>query len=264
MFFFPFRDDNPTSMKPYISWLLITLCSLTFFYQMGLNQIDFNNFVRSFGITPVKLINNVDNQWFTIISSMFVHGNLSHLIGNMVYLWIFGDNIEDSFGKVRFIIFYLLCGFAAVFAQILYDPNSPIPMIGASGAIAGVLGAYLLLFPRANVRCLIFIIIFIQMIRVPAFLVLGIWILGQFFSLPGSLDSSGGTAYFAHIGGFLAGMILIPFFKKTNVRLLQEKNSIAWVAESGFNFRQDENKIKNDDLLGKFIEESEEEVRKRK
>ena len=102
-------------------------------------------------------------------------------------------------------------------------------MVGASGAIAGVLGAYLLLFPRANVRCLIFIIIFIQMIRVPAFIVLGIWILGQFFSLPGSLDSSGGTAYLAHIGGFITGMILIPFFKKTNVRLLQEKNSIAWV-----------------------------------
>ena len=98
--------------------VLIAVCTLIF-YQMGLTQIDFNNFVRTYGITPVKLLNNINNQWFTIISSMFVHGNLSHLLGNMVYLWIFGDNIEDSFGKVRFIIFYILCGFAAVFSQIL-------------------------------------------------------------------------------------------------------------------------------------------------
>ena len=113
MFFFPFRDDNPTNTKPFISWFLIAVCSFVFIYQMGLSSIDFNNFVRFFGITPTNFLNNTNNQWFTAISSMFVHGNLTHLIGNMVYLWIFGDNIEDSFGKIRFIIFYILCVFAA-------------------------------------------------------------------------------------------------------------------------------------------------------
>ena len=108
MFFFPFRDDNPTNRKPFISWFLIAVCSFVFIYQMGLSSIDFNNFVRFFGITPTNFLNNTNNQWFTAISSMFVHGNLTHLIGNMVYLWIFGDNIEDSFGKIRFIIFYIL------------------------------------------------------------------------------------------------------------------------------------------------------------
>ena len=212
MFFFPFRDDNPTSMRPYISWFLIAVCTLIFFYQMGLTQIDFNNFVRTYGITPVKLLNNINNQWFTIISSMFVHGNLSHLLGNMVYLWIFGDNIEDSFGKVRFIIFYILCGFAAVFAQILYDPNSPIPMIGASGAIAGVLGAYLIMYPRAKIWVFMWIVFIVRLITVPAFIVLSIWMGLQLINVIDQGQS--GVAYSAHIGGFIAGMILAPILKK--------------------------------------------------
>ena len=150
----------------------------------------------------------------------------------MLYLWIFGDNVEDSMGKTRFIIFYFLCGGIAAISQGLVDPTSNIPMVGASGAIAGVLGAYLILYPRANVKCLIFIIIIIQMIRVPAFIVLGFWIFGQFFSAPFSLDSEGGTAYFAHIGGFIAGMILIPFFKKKETKLFNHKASPAWTVFS--------------------------------
>ena len=217
MFFFPFKDDNPTSSKPIISWALISICSLIFFYQLSLSIFDFNNFVRYFGITPFKLINNTSNQWFTVLSSMFVHGNLTHLAGNMVYLWIFGDNIEDSFGKIRFILFYLLCGVAAVFSQILYDPNSLTPMIGASGAIAGVLGAYLILYPRAKIWVFMWIVFIVRLITVPAFIVLGIW---MFLQLINVIDQgTSGVAYSAHIGGFIAGMILAPLLKKKNKRL---------------------------------------------
>ena len=219
----------------------------------------------NFGFIPSNFFNSASflEAFFPVITSMFVHGGFAHIIGNLIYLWIFGDNVEDSMGKLKFFIFYMLCGTSGALLQGIVDPNSNIPMVGASGAIAGVLGAYLLLFPRANVRCLIFIIIFIQMIRVPAFIVLGIWILGQFLAFQGSLDSSGGTAYLAHIGGFITGMILIPFFKN-QCKIAPRKNSVAWVTESSFNFRQDQNKIKNNDLLNKFIEESEEEVRRRK
>ncbi len=143
---------------------------------------------------------------------MFVHGNLSHLLGNMVYLWIFGDNIEDSFGKVRFIIFYILCGFAAVFSQILYDPNSPIPMIGASGAIAGVLGAYLIMYPRAKIWVFMWIVFIVRLITVPAFIVISIWMGLQLINVIDQGQS--GVAYSAHIGGFIAGMILAPILKK--------------------------------------------------
>lgn len=217
MFFFPFKDDNPTSSKPIISWALISICSLIFFYQLSLSIFDFNNFVKYFGITPFKLINNTSNQWFTVLSSMFVHGNLTHLAGNMVYLWIFGDNIEDSFGKIRFILFYLLCGVAAVFSQILYDPNSLTPMIGASGAIAGVLGAYLILYPRAKIWVFMWIVFIVRLITVPAFIVLGIW---MFLQLINVIDQgTSGVAYSAHIGGFIAGMILAPLLKKKNKRL---------------------------------------------
>ncbi len=217
MFFFPFKDDNPTSTKPIISWILISICSLIFLYQLNLSIFDFNNFVKYFGITPLKLINDTNNQWFTIVSSMFVHGNLTHLAGNMVYLWIFGDNIEDSFGKIRFILFYLLCGVAAVFSQILYDPNSLTPMIGASGAIAGVLGAYLILYPRAKIWVFMWIVFIVRLITVPAFIVLGIW---MFLQLINVIDQgTSGVAYSAHIGGFIAGMILAPLLKKKNKRL---------------------------------------------
>ncbi|MFL2760990.1 MAG: rhomboid family intramembrane serine protease [Gammaproteobacteria bacterium] len=262
--FFPISDDNPSNSSPLITFMLIGLCLFVFFLQIlsEMNPAIYYNF----GFIASNFFNSESfvGSLIPIITSMFVHGGFAHIIGNLLYLWIFGDNVEDSMGRIRFIIFYFLCGASGAILQGAVDPTSDIPMVGASGAIAGVLGAYLLLFPRANVRCLIFIIIFIQMVRVPAFLVLGIWILGQFFSLPGSLDSSGGTAYFAHIGGFLAGMILIPFFKKTNVRLLQDKNSLAWETESGFNFRQKKSKLKNNDFLDKFINESEDEVRRRK
>jgi membrane associated rhomboid family serine protease len=181
----------------------------------------------------------------------------------MLYLWIFGDNVEDSMGKVKFIIFYLLCGTVAALCQGFVDTSSEIPMVGASGAIAGVLGAYLMLFPKANVKCLVFIIIIIQMIRIPAFIVLGFWIVIQFFNIPGSIDADGGTAYFAHIGGFLAGMILIPFFKNKNVKLFHEQNSSSWQV---FNTRSKEFNFKrnDDDVVLDFIKKSEEHMKRKK
>jgi membrane associated rhomboid family serine protease len=165
-------------------------------------------------------------------------------------------------GTLKFIIFYLLCGTIAALCQGFVDPNSQIPMVGASGAIAGVLGAYLMLYPKANVKCLVFIIIIIQMIRIPAFIVLGFWLALQFFNIPGSIDSDGGTAYFAHIGGFLAGIVLIPFFKNKNVQLFHEKNTSSWqVFERGsneFNFK------KKNDVVIDFIKKSEESINRRK
>jgi len=251
MFFFPFKDDNPTSSRPIISWALISICSLIFFYQLSLSIFDFNNFVRYFGITPFKLINNTNDQWFTVLSSMFVHGNLTHLAGNMVYLWIFGDNIEDSMGSGKFIIFYLLSGIGAAFLQAIIDPSSSIPMIGASGAIAGVLGGYLLLHPKSNVNVLMWIIIFISVIRVPAFIVLGFWIVGQFFNA--SFGSEGGVAYFAHIGGFIAGMLLIPFFKRADVSLFQEAHSQAFQS-SNVDFNNLRSRNSSDDFMQDFID----------
>jgi len=148
-----------------------------------------------------------------------------HLGGNMLYLWIFSDNVEDSIGRGRFIIFYLLCGVCAAFAQALTDPSSPVPMVGASGAIAGVLGAYLLLHPRANIRCIVGILVFFRVMNVPAFLVLGGWIILQFTNL-GQVGSN--VAYVAHIGGFVAGMALIPFFKRRHVRLFEPAHTKAF------------------------------------
>ena len=262
--FFPISDDNPSKTLPLITYILIGICIFVFFLQIlsEMNPVIYYNF--GFIASNFFNSNSFVDAFIPVITSMFVHGGFAHIIGNLLYLWIFGDNVEDSMGRARFVLFYILCGTSGAILQGIVDPTSNIPMVGASGAIAGVLGAYLLLFPRANVKCLIFIIIFIQMIRVPAFIVLGIWILGQFFSLPGSLDSSGGTAYLAHIGGFLTGMILIPFFKKTNVRLLQEKNSIPWAMESNFNLRKNSNKIETNDFINNFINKSEDEVKKRK
>jgi membrane associated rhomboid family serine protease len=147
----------------------------------------------------------------TLFSSMFLHGGFLHLIGNMLYLWIFGNNIEDALGHFRFFLFYLVCGLGAGTTQILSDPNSTVPMIGASGAIGGILGAYLLLFPSARIVTLIFIFIFIKIVRIPALIVLGFWFFIQLLSVGGGVISN--VAFFAHIGGFLAGLVLVKLFQ---------------------------------------------------
>ena len=187
--------------------------------RLALYQLGFVPTIVFQGDTlPTKLI--LVPAWTTIITSMFLHGGWLHIGGNMLYLWIFGDNVEDAMGRFRFILFYLLCGIIAALAQAAINPSSSIPMVGASGGIAGVLGAYLMLHPKAAVRCLMVIIVFFRFINLPAWLVLGGWIGLQFAAAPQAFQGTGGgVAYMAHIGGFMAGVALIPFFKKPYISL---------------------------------------------
>ena len=223
----PLRDDNPTSITPFVTYAFIAACVLVFLWQMSLGEKGFEAAVLALCVTPATLLGDVRlppelylvPPVVTVFSSMFLHGGFMHLAGNMLYLWIFGNNVEDSMGHVRFVIFYLLCGVAAVLAQAWPNPDSTIPMIGASGAISGVLGAYLLLFPRAHVLVLIPLGMFSRMVPLPAMVVLGFWFVLQLISTALSDGSQGGVAFGAHIGGFVAGMILIPVFKYRHVRL---------------------------------------------
>lgn len=225
----PLKDDNPSRHhRPYVSNTLLGLCVLVFLWQLSLGPRAGQAAIYAFGAIPAVLLGEarlppevaVIPPLLTAFTSMFLHGGWLHLIGNMLYLWIFGDNIEDSMGHARFLVFYLVCGVAAVAAQTLPDPESTIPMIGASGAISGVLGAYLLLHPRANVLVLIPLGFFSQLIRVPAMLVLGFWFVIQLVSELGAPEG-GGVAFRAHIGGFIAGMALIPLFKARRIPLFR-------------------------------------------
>ncbi|MBT6123001.1 MAG: rhomboid family intramembrane serine protease [Candidatus Puniceispirillum sp.] len=228
MFFFPLFDDNPTGRRPFVSWTILILCILGFFWQLSLTGSAANHSLYQLGFVPALVLSDATlpseivlvPAWMTIFTSMFLHGGWMHIGGNMLYLWIFGDNVEDAMGPVKFIIFYALCGVAAAFAQGMIDPESTIPMIGASGGIAGVLGAYIMLHPKASVRTFMLIFVFFRFINLPAWLVLGVWIAGQFVAVPQALaGNEGGVAYMAHIGGFLAGMALIPLFKNRNIAL---------------------------------------------
>jgi len=221
----PLRDDNPIRTRPVVTFALVALCTLAFFWQMSLSAKGQQQVAYLFGFIPAVLFGNaqLEGQWIpastTIITSMFLHGGWLHLIGNMLYLWIFGDNIEDRLGRGRFLVFYLLCGVVAALGQGLADPQSEIPMIGASGAISGVLGAYLVLYPRAKVLVLLPLIIFITTMRVPALVVLGIWFAGQLLSsFVATAGSGGGVAFAAHVGGFVAGVVLIRLFLRDRRR----------------------------------------------
>lgn len=214
---------------------LIVVCALTFFWQLSLGSGQ-GAAVYALGVIPAVLFDEArlvsELEWvapaLTPITSMFLHGGILHLAGNMLYLWIFGNNIEDAMGHARFIVFYLLCGVAAVFAQALPDTSSTIPMIGASGAISGVLGAYLLLYPHARVLVLIPLGFFLHTMRLKAGIVLGIWFAMQVISSLASGDGPG-VAWNAHIGGFVAGIVLLPIFKRRGVRWLQAGRSrSAW------------------------------------
>ena len=227
---FPLHDDNPTEITPFVTIILIATCVLVFFWQLSLGPYA-QQAVVSLGFIPATLFDGkslpteieIIPAWMTIFSSMFMHGGWMHIIGNMLYLWIFGNNVEDSMGHIRFIGFYLLCGIIAVAAHSLPDPASTTPMIGASGALAGVLGAYLLLYPHARVLVAIPFGFFIHTMRLPAGLVLGFWFILQIFNSASAGDQSGGIAWGAHIGGFIAGMVLIPLFKYKKVELFSSK-----------------------------------------
>ena len=226
----PLRDDNPTTLKPVITVGLIVLCTLIFFWQLSLGSRA-EAMIQALGVMPAALIGSQSlppgfapvPAVLTVVSWMFLHGGWMHLVGNMLYLWIFGNNVEDAMGHGRFAVFYLLCGAAAVLAQALQAPDSTVPMIGASGAISGVLCAYLLLYPHARVLVLIPLGFFSRMLYLPAMLVLGFWFLLQLLSSLLADPSQPGVAFGAHAGGFVAGMLLIPLFKRHEVRLLHPR-----------------------------------------
>ncbi len=216
--FLPLKDDNPTSTFPLITLGLILANGLVFYHQMSLDTVESQNFIFKWGAIPYQIHHGEVLREFpeiplplTIFSSMFLHGGFLHLFGNMLYLWIFGNNIEDTLGHLRFLLFYLVCGLVAGLAQVFSNPESTVPMIGASGAVAGVLGAYLLLFPGARILTLFFIFIFIKFVRLPALVVLGFWFFIQLLGVWGGSISN--VAFFAHVGGFIAGLILVKIFQ---------------------------------------------------
>ena len=213
---FPYKDDNPRILIPYVTYGIIAINILVFVIQFNLgisSQMAEENFIYNFGFIPANF------SFITIFTSMFLHGGFSHIMGNMWFLWVFGDNVEGVLGHAKYALFYILCGVAATISQLLINPASTIPMVGASGAIAGVLGMYMIRFPKANVHVFAFIIIFFTTFRIPALFVLGFWFFNQLTNGLGSLgfNTTGGVAWFAHIGGFIAGIMLNQAFK--HVRL---------------------------------------------
>jgi len=208
----PLRDVIPSRTTPYITITIIVLNALAWFLELSLPRDVLPLFLQVYGVVPARL------QAPTLLTSMFLHGSWMHVIGNMWYLWIFGDNVEDRVGHGRFIIFYLLCGIAAALGQVVIDPASTLPTIGASGAIAGIMGAYFVLYPRSRVLTLIPLVIFWEVIELPATMLLGFWFLMQLFSAGAiavtSTTGGGGVAFMAHVAGFLCGAAGIFLFRQ--------------------------------------------------
>ena len=203
--FFPYKDDNPRILVPVVTYGIIAANVLIFLYQFTLAMAGAESearFIYMFGLITAQF------HIINLFTSMFLHGGIAHILGNMWFLWIFGDNVESALGHARYALFYILCGLAAGLAQVMFNIDSILPMVGASGAIAGVLGAYLIRYPHAQVHVFVFIFIFFTTIKVPAMIVLGIWFLTQLTNGLGTLglDTTGGVAWFAHIGGFIAGV----------------------------------------------------------
>jgi len=211
----PLKDDIPSFKRPIVTVALISVNCLVFFYLLSWGK-EFQNALVKWGAIPFEITHGQELTpqlafpiSLSLFSSMFMHGGFLHLAGNMLYLWIFGDNVEDRLGHLKFFIFYILCGVFASLTHVLTSPNSEIPMVGASGAIAGVLGAYMINFPNARILTLIFFGFFIRIARIPALLVLGFWfILQLLYALPSIGSNTGGVAWFAHVGGFLFGIVL--------------------------------------------------------
>jgi len=227
----PLHDDNPTEHRPVVTVIIIVACVVVFLFQLSLGPEVGQALIFSLGVVPADLFGLAElpeplalvPSEATIVTSMFLHGGLLHLAGNMLYLWVFGNNVEDAMGRFRFVIFYLLCGAVAVMAQALPAPDSVLPIIGASGAISGVLGAYLMLYPRARVLVVIPIFIYPYMVKLSAALVLVIWILFQAVNAFFSPSDQGGVAFAAHVGGFVAGLVLVLFFRRPGVTLFKSE-----------------------------------------
>jgi membrane associated rhomboid family serine protease len=213
----PYKDDNPTHRLPYVTIGIIISNILIFLLEI-ISPPGMEKTVYAYGAVPQYILTFEKFQpihpALTVFTAMFMHGGVFHLGGNMLYLWIFGNNIEDKLGHLRFIIFYIFCGITAAYSHALIDPHSLTPMIGASGAISGILGAYLLLFPRAGVYTLIFLGFFVQVVKIPALIVIGFWAIVQFINglVSTGLVKQGGVAWFAHIGGFLTGLLTIKLW----------------------------------------------------
>jgi membrane associated rhomboid family serine protease len=219
---FPIADVIPSKTTPYVTISLIALNAVAFLFELTLSEPELQLFVQSFGVVPAYF------SWANVLTSMFLHGGWLHFLGNMLYLWIFGDNVEDRMGRGWFLAFYLLCGTAAALGQAAIQPYSMVPMIGASGAIAGVMGAYFVLFPHSRVLTAVLIIFYLDIIEIPAIFFLGIWFLMQFFSGVGSLGAdaaAGGVAFWAHVGGFMVGALLGLLW-----RLSEENERRRWEA----------------------------------
>jgi membrane associated rhomboid family serine protease len=216
----PLRDIIPSRTTPIVTICLIALNIIVFLYELSLGRA-IDAFTLYYGLVPVAF------SWINVFTSMFLHGSFMHVAGNMLYLWIFGDNVEDRMGHGRFLVFYLLCGVAAALAQTITTPDSTVPMVGASGAIAGVMGAYFVLYPRSRIVTLIPLFFFFQVIEVPAIAFLGIWFLMQFISGIGAISSTigrstGGIAFWAHVAGFVAGVTGVVLFRRP------ERQRVEW------------------------------------
>lgn len=222
----PIRDRNPSGTFPLITVIIILINVLAFLFELSLGR-NLTYFLFSYGIVPLKIFQSTDipevnmaNTYFPFLSYMFLHGGFIHLLGNMWYLWIFGDNIEDILGRFRFVVFYLICGIGSAVVHIFFNRQSGVPCIGASGAVAGVLGAYMISYPRARVLVLLPLLFIWQFIELPAYIVLGFWFFIQFFNGTAAIANTqdGGVAWWAHIGGFVIGIILIKLFPRTYYR----------------------------------------------
>jgi membrane associated rhomboid family serine protease len=206
---FPLRDDRPTFSPPVVTTLLIVACALVFFFELSLDPYSRDYFINLYGIVPARL------RPVTLFTSMFLHAGWAHILGNMLFLWAFGKSLEDAMGHTKFLAFYLICGVSAGIAHVAFNLYTTLPTVGASGAIAGVMGAYLVKFPRAKIHTLFFVIVFFTTVEIPAFVILIYWFFTQLLMEYGSISTTqvanGGVAYAAHIGGFVTGMVLVQF-----------------------------------------------------
>jgi len=241
---FPLRDENPTLLTPYVTVAIIVLNVIVWIYLegAGFSSDLLSRSICEYGMIPAEVTRHTGGHigvllgqgvgcrfggltWQAVLTSMFLHGGWLHIIGNMWFLWLFGNNVEDTMGHIRYAIFYLLVGVAAAFAQVFSSPDSPIPTVGASGAISGVMGAYLVLYPRVRIQTLFLIFFFIRIIPVPAWLILLYWFALQVLSGATGPHAGGGVAFWAHVGGFIAGVLLVKLFE--NPRLVEARKQAA-------------------------------------
>jgi membrane associated rhomboid family serine protease len=222
---FPLRDDRPTYTPPIVTTLIIVACALVFLFELTLDDYSRNYFITLYGLVPVR------PRLETFVTSMFLHGGWAHIIGNMLFLWAFGKSLEDAMGHTKFLGFYFACGIAAGIVHVFFNADSRMPTVGASGAIAGVMGAYLVKFPRAHIRTLVFVFFFITTVDIPAMWLLLYWFVTQLFSSYGSIAhthvTDTGVAWFAHVGGFVAGMVLVSLMG-TRQRYFPRSRDVYW------------------------------------